>query len=262
MSLGFPTTYIINLERAEDKRAHAEQNISKYTDRYEFFNAVDGRALNVAQIGQYYDAALNQKLGKRPLSKPEIGCYLSHIGVWTEIVARQDETALILEDDFDFQFDPREFFDEMNKLDLRRVIVKIDASRTRGVVRSRCEAGKFCLVANDIIGPRTTGYILGRDAAISLLVSNSRFFRPIDNDLKHLWEHTVPIFTALPAMVAEMKGAASVSALAHDRSMAKPADILARFVRNLRYQINFRRGRARNKLAPVEICARRDPKTN
>ena len=76
MSLGFPTTYIINLERAEDKRAHAEQNISKYTDRYEFFNAVDGRALNVAQIGQYYDAALNQKLGKRPLSKPEIGCYL------------------------------------------------------------------------------------------------------------------------------------------------------------------------------------------
>ena len=93
--------YVISLKRATQRRAASQCALDAMGVSFAFFDAVDGALLSEAEVAAAYDAEGNARQYKRPLSLPEIGCYLSHHALWQRIVDEKLDGAVILEDDFE-----------------------------------------------------------------------------------------------------------------------------------------------------------------
>lgn len=85
--------YLINLDRDHDRREWMDVQLRKLGIPYQRQSAIEGQSLTPAQE-DYYLA----NPGRAKLSRPEIGCLLSHMEVWKQ-VAEDGRTALVLEDD-------------------------------------------------------------------------------------------------------------------------------------------------------------------
>ena len=93
-------TFVINLDRAKDRRQHMDNILSPIDILdVEYIRAIDGKELNDEEAGQLFDTELSYKRYGRNLSFAEISCSLSHHKCYKEIVKRNLECALILEDD-------------------------------------------------------------------------------------------------------------------------------------------------------------------
>lgn len=97
----FDHIYVISLKKSIKRHNLFKQVLQGIN--YEIFWGVDGRELNLEEIKLegLYDSELTQKkvpIGK-DLTPGEIGCALSHLGVYKDILANGYQKALILEDD-------------------------------------------------------------------------------------------------------------------------------------------------------------------
>jgi glycosyl transferase, family 25 len=93
--------FVINLERSEHRRAFILNHLSQLGFSAAIFPAVDGRALDIAELersGIYREAVAQQKFS-RSLSPAEIACTLSHLRLHEKIVREDIDTAIVLEDD-------------------------------------------------------------------------------------------------------------------------------------------------------------------
>lgn len=84
--------FYINLDGAQERRCFMERQAERLGLVFERFPAVLAAAIGDAE------AARIGRAWERPLTKPEIGCFLSHHAVWTKIAAG-DHPVLVLEDD-------------------------------------------------------------------------------------------------------------------------------------------------------------------
>jgi len=89
--------FIINMEKHVDRRNHAVSQCQRIGLTAEVFNAIDGRLLTKQQIEEKVNPELS--IG---LTESEIGCALSHHGVYQKMVDDNIEMALVLEDDVEF----------------------------------------------------------------------------------------------------------------------------------------------------------------
>jgi len=82
--------FLLNLERALQRREIMLQRLAVLGLEAELLSAVDGRMLDAADLPP----------GTEPgLSPGEIGCYLSHVNFWKTIIQREMPYAIIIEDD-------------------------------------------------------------------------------------------------------------------------------------------------------------------
>ena len=100
--------YIINLERAKDRLNKVVNELKKLGGpflNYNIFKAIDGKTIKDDEINKlltldaqysYYINAFNYDQIR---SKGEVGCYLSHLGVWKDMVKNNYNNVIILEDD-------------------------------------------------------------------------------------------------------------------------------------------------------------------
>ncbi|MBC8038597.1 MAG: glycosyltransferase family 25 protein [Rhizobiales bacterium] len=93
----FPV-WVLNLERAVDRRKYMERQLNELDWRFEMIPAVDSRYLGSEDL-KYYSAQEAMKTIQREMKPGEIGCALSHARMWERIVAENIEEVLILEDD-------------------------------------------------------------------------------------------------------------------------------------------------------------------
>jgi glycosyl transferase family 25 len=93
-----PPIFVVNLERSPERREAITTSLEPLGLEFEFFAAVDGNQLGTEDLSVYSESDAIKTVG-RALTLGEIGCYLSHVGVWKEIVARNLPEALVLEDD-------------------------------------------------------------------------------------------------------------------------------------------------------------------
>ena len=91
--------YVINLERSQDRRARITHQLEKLGLQYTLFSAVDGKSLSEEELSRDYDPITTLAVMGRQLSLGEIGCSLSHIGVYRDLIESKAPYALILEDD-------------------------------------------------------------------------------------------------------------------------------------------------------------------
>lgn len=96
--------FVINLERSKYRREFILGYLSGLGIQAQIHPAVDGALLNMDNLaaqGDYNDAVSHEKFS-RSLSRAEIGCTLSHLGIYRKMVDAGMDMALILEDDATF----------------------------------------------------------------------------------------------------------------------------------------------------------------
>uniref|UniRef100_A0A8C2INB9 procollagen galactosyltransferase n=1 Tax=Cyprinus carpio TaxID=7962 RepID=A0A8C2INB9_CYPCA len=94
-------SFIHTLLECEILQALREQEID-----CKIIAAVDGKAMNVSEIhamGIHMLPSYSDPYHGRPLTRGELGCFLSHYNIWKEIVDRGLKTSLVLEDDLRFE---------------------------------------------------------------------------------------------------------------------------------------------------------------
>ena len=90
--------FIINLDRAEERRNFFIKHFKKLKINYEIFKAHDGKSLTKKQLSKY-SSNLSFKLENRALALDEIATALSFLSVYKAIVKNNISEAIIFEDD-------------------------------------------------------------------------------------------------------------------------------------------------------------------
>uniref|UniRef100_A0AAQ5YTQ6 procollagen galactosyltransferase n=1 Tax=Amphiprion ocellaris TaxID=80972 RepID=A0AAQ5YTQ6_AMPOC len=104
--LGFDEVFMINLQRRTDRRERMLRTLYEQEIACKVIAAVDGKAMNVSEVhsmGIHMLPGYSDPYHGRPLTKGELGCFLSHYNIWKEIVERRLHTSLVIEDDLRFE---------------------------------------------------------------------------------------------------------------------------------------------------------------
>ncbi|XP_060946463.1 procollagen galactosyltransferase 1 [Limanda limanda] len=104
--LGFDEVFMINLPRRTDRRDRMMRTLHQQEIACKVIAAVDGKAMNISEInamGIHMLPGYSDPYHGRPLTKGELGCFLSHHKIWKEIVERRLPISLVIEDDLRFE---------------------------------------------------------------------------------------------------------------------------------------------------------------
>lgn len=104
--MGFDEVFLINLKRRLTRRMRMLRTLYEQEIASEVVDAVDGRAFNSSEIkalGITMLADYQDPYSGRPLTKGELGCFLSHYNVWKEIAERGLKKSVVFEDDLRFE---------------------------------------------------------------------------------------------------------------------------------------------------------------
>lgn len=99
-------TYVINLDRADERLASMTNSLADVGLQFERISAVDGNELKLP-LPEFDERGYRIIHGRQPNAR-EIGCYLSHVDCARRLLASECEFALILEDDLQLDADFRE----------------------------------------------------------------------------------------------------------------------------------------------------------
>ncbi|XP_037112662.1 procollagen galactosyltransferase 1 isoform X1 [Syngnathus acus] len=104
--MDFDEVFMINLQRRTDRRERMLRALYQQEIDCKVTEAVDGKALNTSDVenmGIRMLPGYSDPYHGRPLTKGELGCFLSHYNIWKEIVERGLLTSLVIEDDLRFE---------------------------------------------------------------------------------------------------------------------------------------------------------------
>ena len=110
--------FVINLKEDVERRQSITKHLNDLNLDFEIFDAVKGKAVSRHDNPLVYDKDeckvrhnfLSGATMRGKLSDGELGCALSHLGVYQEIVKRNLDGAIVLEDDFIPTCDLKEVF--------------------------------------------------------------------------------------------------------------------------------------------------------
>lgn len=179
--------WLINLDRATERRIQMEARLKEIGLKYQRFSAVDGRA-QAASLEQTVDRRAFECSVGRTLLPGEIGATHSHIAVWKEIANSGAEFGLVLEDDVVFHAEFNAALaaaiatkDQWDFLKLNKIRAKIPLPQAR--------ISEWTL--NAYAGPCTGfgAYLIKADLAKRLIKSMLPIRRPIDRELDRIHVH-------------------------------------------------------------------------
>lgn len=98
--------FMINLERRPERRKKMEQSFREIGLAVETIAAVDGQTLDddmLDELGVQFLPGYADPYHNRPMTKGEIGCFLSHFWIWEKMRMENLNEILVLEDDIRFE---------------------------------------------------------------------------------------------------------------------------------------------------------------
>ncbi|KAB1261096.1 Procollagen galactosyltransferase 2 [Camelus dromedarius] len=176
--MGFDEIFMINLKRRKDRRDRMLRTLYEQEIEVKIVEAVDGKALNTSQL-----KALNIEMlpgyrdpySSRPLTRGEIGCFLSHYSVWKEVIDRELEKALVIEDDvrFEHQFKKKlmTLMDDIDRAQLDWELIYIGRKRMQVKGPEKAVPHVAHLVEADY-SYWTLGYAISLEGAQKLVGAN------------------------------------------------------------------------------------------
>jgi glycosyl transferase, family 25 len=111
-----PKIVIINLPSSVDRRNAITKHLASLGLEGVFFPAIDGRELSEAEITEVYDLSRAETTEWGQLTRGEIGCALSHRGVWKQLVESGDSGWLVIEDDILLALDVPKWLGKLREL--------------------------------------------------------------------------------------------------------------------------------------------------
>ena len=94
-----PPVWVVNLKESADRREYIEDHLGALGVRYELVEAVNGRGLSRDSLDALYSPRAAISTIGRELSLGEIGCSLSHLGLYRKMLDEGRDEVLIVEDD-------------------------------------------------------------------------------------------------------------------------------------------------------------------
>ena len=212
-------TYLINLNRSQDRLAYSELEFERYGMDYTRIEAVDGQQLNIAD---YPQATRNAWFYHTPLTINEVACYLSHLNALKSFLDSDATHAMILEDDFAFSEDPLPCLNSLMQIDDWDIVKLYNWKKRRwkklfaSFVTDK--QTPFSLYFHASTAICNTAQIFSRAGAEKFLASRNHLYRPVDVELKHYWEQNLRIKSLCPPIVTEHKATQPLSTIGHTRS--------------------------------------------
>ncbi|XP_031622692.1 glycosyltransferase 25 family member [Contarinia nasturtii] len=183
--------FMINLLRRPERRIKMERSFKELGLNVEHVAAVDGKKLTqeyLDEIGVKYLPGYSDPFHNRPMTKGEIGCFLSHFMVWEKQVAQNLQEVLVLEDDI--RFEPYFKQRAMHLLDEARKIGGWDLiyfGRKRLLKKNEMWVDGSDYLVHASYSYWTLGYVLSLEGAKKLLAA-----KPLEN--------LIPVDEFLPVM--------------------------------------------------------------
>uniref|UniRef100_A0A3Q1IFI0 Glycosyl transferase family 25 domain-containing protein n=1 Tax=Anabas testudineus TaxID=64144 RepID=A0A3Q1IFI0_ANATE len=175
-TVGFDNIFLINLKRRQDRRTRMLKSMASLGLRVTLMDAVDGKLLNTSQLhalGIEMMPGYKDPYSGRALTRGEIGCFLSHHSLWTQ-VRRSLQKILVLEDDV--RFEPRfkrrlqAIMDDVDKAQLDWDLIYVGRKRMQVQQPEQAVEGVNNLVEADY-SYWTLGYALSQQGARKLLAA-------------------------------------------------------------------------------------------
>ncbi|MAO25730.1 glycosyltransferase family 25 protein [Roseovarius sp.] len=198
--------FILHLTRASARRENAHRLRDSCGLPAEIWPAVDGAAMDDRELRARVDAGLFAPRYPFPLRMGEIGCFLSHRQIWAEILRRDLDHALILEDDVALDQDVFPTALTLAQKHVNRfgyVQLQNRPPRNPGEVIASEEQARL---TQPLISPvRASAQVVSRRGAEHLLHHCERFDRPVDTFVQSHW------FTGLRPAVVFPAGVRTIS---------------------------------------------------
>lgn len=179
-----PSIFVINLLRDIDRKNHIIKILKPLNVDYEFFEAVDGKQLSQSEITKIYDSKTAKKLRKVDLLIGEIGCSLSHLGVYKKMLAQGIQQAIILEDDAVIEDgflqvinEIRHFPNDWELILLGHGNAKYDCKIKQTTLNNLPDYYLYQSIAKL---PGMYGYIINQQGATKILDANQKIYHCID----------------------------------------------------------------------------------
>lgn len=229
--------FVIHLARAEQRRPQVEKLRQMLPMPVHVVDAVDGQKLTQAEIDAVYGRKLHRPHYPFDLRAGEVGCFLSHRNAWREIVRRNLDAGLIVEDDVEVDagllqrildlyagtFEPSDYLRFPQKLNEKGEAV--------------ASAGGITILEPVVPGLGMVLQLVGRDAAAALLAETERFDRPVDTTIQ-LRRNGLRLLSSRPACVCEISARIGGSVI--QKKGKGFAEIISREVRRAIYRAKMR----------------------
>lgn len=165
------TIYMINLARRSRRRELMLHSFEVLGMEIEIYPAVDGALLDITNLSHIKPMPeYRDPYHDRGMKAGEVGCFLSHYNIWTEVVEEGKQMVMILEDDIHFVSDFKKLYYtlladlEHLEWDLVYLGRKVLMPQSEAAVTSRIVKPKYSYW--------TLGYLLSNRGAKKLLHAN------------------------------------------------------------------------------------------
>ncbi len=198
--------FVLHLARAQARRENAQTLLVGCGMPGKIWPAVDGAALPADDLTAQVGAEIFAPTYPFALRPGEVGCFLSHRQIWAEIIRRDLEYALVLEDDV--ALDPS-VFPQALALAERNIAalgyIQLQTRPPRGPAMLLDQDGR-CRLTQPMITPvRASAQLISHSGARLLLERSTRFDRPVDTYVQSHW------FTGLRPGVVFPAGVRTIS---------------------------------------------------
>jgi glycosyl transferase, family 25 len=196
--------FILHLERASSREATVQSLRASMAIESEVLAAVDGAHLTQQEVDQVYARRRFRPHYPFPLTRTEVGVFLSHRAAWRRILDEALDFAFIFEDDA--EIDASAFAALVEFVTLERpawdyVLLPAQPIRNGTTVVSR---GGLTLLRPDAPPLRAIAQIVSLAAAKRLLERTLPFDRPIDTLMQMTWVTGQSLLVASPSPVRDM----------------------------------------------------------
>lgn len=241
-------SYVINLEQNRARRENSRRQFAEQGVAFSVINAVNGRELDEETVARVYDAGAARRRFKHELTRPEIGCYLSHLAAWTEIVKSGAGGGFVFEDDFEVVSPLAPILAKLTELagsgGARWDVVKLFSLKPKPrIVDSAPLIDGYQLVVPYQVPTCLLGYGIRRATAEKLLATALPFFRPVDEDMKFFWEKGIAVSLVSPSPVQVGDQQTVTGTIGDSRKTSHRATLGRRLVRSwkgLTYQLRYK----------------------
>jgi len=197
-------TFVINLDKNPDRLASMKRQLDAFGIEFDRFPAVYGKNLTKAELRRDYNRFRSILVNGKSMQLGEIGCALSHLGVYRRVVDDDIPFALILEDDVALE----ESFPSV----LSRIELFVHPDRKQIVLLSGHELSESAQkVESGIVKIRgglcADAYIVTNAAAKALISANYPVIAPADKWIRFQKTAQISMYRFFPTVARQDKAA-------------------------------------------------------
>ncbi|USO05206.1 MAG: glycosyltransferase family 25 protein [Rhodospirillales bacterium] len=215
-------TFIISLSEETARREAIAAHLKDRGFNFEFFDAVDGRQMNVLNHPDY-NAPRRRAAHGRDLKPGELGCFLSHRNFYRFMVKNDIDYALLLEDDARLHESTKATLEALIDKDIAFDIIRLLGSPkvAKGKHRKITPLYKdFHLVRLRTAPGGAHATLISRQGAEKLVRATEKFAFPIDTVLGRGWETGITAFSIQPGLaVQDLSFDSAIGEERHDKSV-------------------------------------------